>query len=123
MQKSGKIFYENFFIMGRQGQSKLGIASLLISIFTAIGLFILFLIAGVMESNTYGGIDEESAGAIIVGLLIFGFSFLDLLAIGLGIAGIFQKTRERITAIIGTIISSAILIITVSLVGIGLAMS
>ena len=108
--------------MERQGQSKLGIAALIISIFTAIGLFILFLIAGVMESNTNGGIDEESAGAIIVGLLIFGFSFLDLLALGLGIAGIFQKTRERITAIIGTIISSATLIITLSLIGIGLAM-
>ena len=43
--------------MERQGQSKLGIASLLISIFTAIGLFLVFLVAGVMESNTYGGID------------------------------------------------------------------
>ena len=108
--------------MERQGQSKLGIASLLISILTALGLFITILIAALMESNTYGGIDEESAGAIILGLLIFGFGFLDLLAIGLGIAGIFQKTRERITAIIGTIISSAVLIITVSLIGIGLAM-
>ena len=73
--------------MERQGQSKLGIASLLISIFTAIALFIVCLIAGVMESNTYGGIDEESAAAII-----------------------------------GTIISSAVLIFTVSLIGIGLAM-
>ena len=63
-----------------------------------------------------------TAIAIIVGLFIFGFGFLDLLAIGLGIAGIFQKTRERITAIIGTIISSATLIITVSLISIGLAM-
>ena len=108
--------------MERQGQSKLGIAALLISIFTAIGLFILCLIAGVMESNTYGGIDEESTGAVILGLFIFGFGILDLVALGLGIAGIFQKTRERITAIIGTIISSATLIITVSLIGIGLAM-
>ena len=107
--------------MERQGQSKLGITSLLISIFTAIGLFIVFLIAGVMESNTYGGIDEESAGAIILGLFIFGFVFLDLLAVGLGIAGIFQKTRDRITAIIGTILSSATLIITLSLIVIGLA--
>ena len=75
-----------------------------------------------MESNTYGGIDEESAGAIILGLFIFGFGFLDFLAMGLGIAGIFQKTRERITAIIGTIISSATLIIVISLIGVGLAM-
>ncbi len=109
--------------MERQGQSRLGIAALLISISTAIGLFIVFLIAGVMESNTYGGIDEESAGAIILGLFIIGSCFLDLLAMGLGIAGIFQKTRERITAIIGIIISSATLIITVSLIGIGIAMS
>ena len=108
--------------MERQGQSKLGIAALLISIFSAIGLFLVFLIAGVIEANTYGGIDEESAEAIILGLFLFGFGFLDILAIGLGIAGIFQKTRERITAIIGTIISSATLIITVSLIGIGLAM-
>ena len=108
--------------MERQGQSNLGISALLISIFTAIGLFIVFLIAGVMESNTYGGIDEESTGAIILGLFIFGFGFLDLLAIGLGIAGIFQKTRERATAIIGTIISSATLIILLSLIGFGLAM-
>ena len=108
--------------MERQGQSKLGIASLVISIFAAIGLFIVFLIAGVMESNTIGGMDEESVGAIILGLFLFGFSFLDLLAIGLGIAGIFQKIRDRITAIIGTIISCATLLITVSLISIGLAM-
>ena len=88
--------------MERIGQSKLGIASLLISIFTAIGLFISTLIAAAMEANTYGGIDEESAGAIILGLFIIGFCFLDLLAIGLGIAGIFQKMRSRITAIMGT---------------------
>jgi len=108
--------------MERQGQSKLGIASLLISIFNAIALFIVFIIAGVMESNTYGGIDEESAAAIILGLFMFGFWFLDLLAIGLGIAGIFQNIRSRITAIIGTIIAVATLIISVSLVLIGFAM-
>ncbi len=108
--------------MERKGQSKLGIASLLISILTAVGFLIVIAIAGAMEANTYGGIDEESAGAIILGLFIFGFGFLDLLAVGFGIAGIFQKTRERITAIIGIVISSATLIITLSLIGIGLAM-
>ena len=107
--------------MEREGQSKLGIAALIISIFTALGLFILFLIAAVMDANTYGGIDEESAGAIIVGLFIIGFGFLDLLAVGLGIAGIFQKSRSRITAIFGTIISSATLIIIFSAIGIGMA--
>ena len=99
----------------------MGIASLLISIFTAIGFFIVTIIAGIMEANTYGGIDEESTEAIILGLSILGFGFLDLLAIGLGIGGIFQKTRGRITAIIGTIISLATLIVTFSLIAIGIA--
>tara|TARA_Y100001970_G_C14195909_1_gene838079 strand:+ start:1539 stop:1868 length:330 start_codon:yes stop_codon:yes gene_type:complete len=107
--------------MERQGQSKLGIASLLISIFTAIGIFITIIIAGIVEANTIGGMDEESLEAILLGLSIFGLCFLDLLSIGLGIAGIFQKIRYRITAIIGTIISTATLIITLSLIVIGLA--
>ena len=108
--------------MERQGQSKLGISSLLISIFTAIGIFIILIIATVMESNTYGGIDEESPAAIILGLFLIGSIFLDILAIGLGIGGIFQNMRRRIAAVIGTVISSATLIITLSLIGIGFAL-
>ena len=42
----------------------------MISIFTALGLFIVFIFAGVMEANTIGGLDEESAGAIILGLFM-----------------------------------------------------
>jgi hypothetical protein len=101
----------------------LGIASLLISIITAIGLFTVTIFAGVIESNSYRGMNEESADAIILGLFIFGFGFLDLLALDFGIAGIFQKTRARIISIIGTIVSSSTLIITVSLIGISLAIS
>ena len=48
----------NFHIMERQGQSKLEIASLLISMITAMGLFIFTLIAGVIESNSYRGMKE-----------------------------------------------------------------
>ena len=48
----------NFYIMERQGQSKLEIASLLISMITAMGLFIFTLIAGVIESNSYRGMKE-----------------------------------------------------------------
>ena len=44
--------------MERQGQSKLEIASLLISMITAMGLFIFTLIAGVIESNSYRGMKE-----------------------------------------------------------------
>ena len=106
--------------MERKGLSILGLSSLIISIFTALGLFITFLIAGYFESISAGGLEEESTEAVLIGLFILGFSFLDLLAMCLGIAGIFQKVRDRITAIIGTSISSATLIITISLIGIGM---
>ncbi len=106
--------------MERTGQSRLGIASLSISIVSALGLFILVIIAGIIESSSPGGMDEESIEAVIIGLFLFGFVGLDLVAIGLGIGGIFQKSRERILAIIGTVIAVATEIITISLVTIGL---
>ena len=104
----------------RTGHSRFGIASLFISIATVLGIFILLIIAGIIESSSPGGMDEESIEAMIIGLFVFGFIGLDLVAIGLGIAGIFQKSRQRVLAIIGTIIALATEIITISIVTIGL---
>ncbi len=80
----------------------------------------LFVIAGIIETTSPGGIDEESIGALIIGLFLFGFVGLDLVAIGLGIAGIFQQTRKRILAVIGTVIALATEIITISIMTIGM---
>jgi hypothetical protein len=52
-----------------------------------------------------GGIDEESAGAVVLGLLIIGMMLLDLVALGLGIGGLIQKDRKKVFAILGTIFS------------------
>ena len=54
--------------MEREGLSKLGLSSLIISIFTALGIFITFLIAGYFESISAGGLEEESTEAILIGL-------------------------------------------------------
>ena len=106
--------------MERTGQSRFGIASLSISIASALGLFILFIIAGIIETSSPGGMDVESIEAMLIGLFLFGFVGLDLVALGLGIAGIFQKTRQRVLAILGTIIAFATEIITISIITIGL---
>ena len=103
----------------RTGQSRLGIASLSISIISALAVFILMITAGIIDSSLPGGMDEESALAITLGLFLCAFMGLDLLAIGLGIAGIFQKSRQRVLAIIGTIIAVATEIILFSLMIIG----
>ena len=49
--------------------SGLGIASFIISLAAGAALVVLLGIAGVIESQP-GGMDEESAGAVLVGLLL-----------------------------------------------------
>ena len=109
--------------MERTGHSRFGIASLSISIAIALGIFILFIIAGIIESSSPRGMAEESILAMIIGLFLVVFVGLDLVAIGLGIAGIFQKSRQRGLAVIGTVIALATEIITISIVTIGLLTS
>lgn len=84
-------------------------------------MFLLLIIAGVMETSTPGGMDEESAGAVIIGLLLFALVGALLAAIGLGIAGLVQGNRKKIFAILGTVFSTAILLGTLFLLLVGMA--
>lgn len=102
--------------------SGLGIASFISSIVAGILIFILIVIAGVMEVSTPGGVDEKSAEAVIVGLFIFAFLFLCLVALGLGIAGLIQKDRKKLFAVLGAIFSTVTLTGTISIILIGSAM-
>lgn len=108
--------------MERIGQSRLGIASLLISIANIIVAFIIFLVAGIWESSAPGGVDENSVGAVILGLLLFGSIGVNLVSIGLGVAGILQKQRIRICAVVGTSLATASLVVTVALLAIGMVL-
>jgi len=101
--------------------SGLGIASFITSIVAGILTFLLIVIAGVMEVSTPGGMNEESAGAVIVGLFLFAFLFACLVTLVLGIAGLIQKDRKKIFAILGTVFSAVTLVGTISLVMLGLA--
>jgi hypothetical protein len=84
--------------MEEQKHSELGIASFIISIVSGIFAFMLFVIAGIMEASTPGGMDEESAGAIITGLFLIASLGLSLLTLGLSIGGLMQKERKKIFA-------------------------
>ncbi|MCG9740068.1 hypothetical protein L1D32_18060 [Shewanella insulae] len=99
--------------------SGLGIAGFVLSILSTLLIFGLLIIAGVLEATTPGGIDETSPEAIIVGLLLFAFIGLTLVALGLGVAGLFQKQRKKIFAILGTIFSSVTVLATLALIGYG----
>ncbi len=101
--------------------SGIGIASFITSLISGVFIFLLIVIAGIMEASSPTGIDEESAAAILVGLALFLFGGLALISLGLGIAGLFQKDRQKVFAILGTVFSSSILLGTTLLMVVGAA--
>lgn len=82
----------------------------------------IFAIAGIMEASTPGGMDEDSAGATMVGLFMFAAMGTTLIALGLGIGGLLQKERNKIFAILGTTFSLVAIAGTLFLLLLGLAM-
>ena len=103
--------------------SKLGLTSFIISIVCSLLMFLAFGIAGVMEMNTPGGMDEESVRAMIVGLAIIGLILIQGLSFILGTAGLFQKGKKKVFAIIGMLCSAFTVFCTLALIGIGLMMA
>ncbi len=99
--------------------SGMGIASFIISIVGSVSMFVLFVLAGVMATSRPGGMDESSAQAVVLGLLIIGMLFVNLVALGLGMAGLFQKERKKVFVILGTIFSGITVVLTVVLLIIG----
>ena len=77
----------------------LGIASFITSVVSGIAIFLLIVIPGLVEASTPGGMDEESKGAVVDGLFLFAFLGATLVALGLEIAGLLQKDRNKIFAI------------------------
>src|SRR5881398_2607814 len=85
-------------------------------------MFVAFLIATVLQTTTPGGIDKQSVGNILLGLFMIALLGVELIAIGLGVAGILQRERRKVFAILGTIFASVTIVGTLFLVLIGLAM-
>ena len=102
--------------------SGLGISSFIVSIATGVSMFLLFIAAGMMEISTPGGIDEDSVGAMLVGLFLFAFLLLSVLAIGLGIAALFQRDRKKLFAVLGIVFAASTIVITMFLMILGLMM-
>ena len=107
--------------MEDQKHSRLGIASFITSIVSGVLMFLLLVIAGVMETSTPGGMDENSAGAMMVGLFLFAFLGAALVALGLGIGGLIEKDRKKIFAILGTVFAAITVVGTIFILMLGLA--
>jgi len=108
--------------MEEQRHSGLGIASFITGITSAVLMFLLIVVAGALEASTPGGMNEESAAAVIVGLFLILFMLTSVLALGLGIAGLFQRERKKVFPILGTVFSSFTVLGTILLVMVGMTL-
>jgi hypothetical protein len=124
----------------RSGQSRLGIASLIIAVLTTVLLVLLFVVAFNTAGNLLGGADpstvtpqdlqrnlENNPGATgVLGVAGFGLvltPFLYVLGAALGIAGLVQKRRLRLFAVLGTIFNALALLGLVLLILFGAVLS
>ncbi|MEM9082929.1 MAG: hypothetical protein AAGB34_04970 [Planctomycetota bacterium] len=101
-------------------QSWLGITSFSLSVLFGLGLFALFVIVGTMEAQSVGGVDEESPVAIALRLLMFGCLFGELVAGGLGIAGLFERNKVKTFSVLGLAFSVVAFVLFVGMMMIGL---
>lgn len=103
--------------------SGLGISSFIIAIGVCVLEFVLIIIAGVMESSTPGGVDEDSMLAAILGLVILGGLGVNLLGVGLGIAGLVQRDVKKAFSVLGVAFNGLIICGIFMLMVIGMMMA
>jgi len=111
----------------RSGHSRMGIASLIIAVLTTVLLVLLLVVISNAAGQLLGNADpqnvtpqdlqrslEENPGSTgVLGVAGFGLvvtPFLYLLGIALGIAGLAQKRRGRLFAVLGTVFNALILL-------------
>lgn len=82
----------------------------------------LFVLAGIADTVTAGGLDEDSWIVTLLGIAIIATLFALVVALGLGIAGICVSGVKKLFAILGTTFSAVTIILTIVLIVIGLIM-
>lgn len=102
--------------------SGMGVAAFVMSIIAGVLMFLLIAATAVMTAGSPGGLDSNSAAAILVGLVMIFLLGIDVVAIGLGLAGLMQRDRKRVFPILGLVIATATILGTIVLVIIGNSM-
>jgi hypothetical protein len=96
----------------------LGIASFVIALAVLVLILLLFLVAGVMHN---AGVATPTANAV-VGSGLFFLWFVDLVAVGLGIAGAVDRGSKKVSPVLGLVIAFITLSVSVALVLVGIHM-
>jgi hypothetical protein len=99
---------------GGGSHSTIGIVSFAAAVLAGVMVFALFVVAGVMAANSGGYFAEDSPAAILAGLGLFASMGVALLALVLGVVGLFQDGKKLFPTL-GTTISGVVLLGTVVL--------
>jgi hypothetical protein len=84
--------------------SGFGIVAFILSLTSAVTIFGLVVIAGLMEDSVPGSMDEDSAEVVSLVLGLICSLFSACLSFVFGIIGLLQSRRKKVFAILGTII-------------------
>jgi len=102
------------------GHSGLGIVSLAIAVVVGLAEIVLLVIAGILESQTPGGVDENSPEAMILGLLLIGGMVMSLVGGVLAVVALVQGGRNKIFPILGLALNGMIIVGMIGIITIGL---
>ena len=104
-------------------QSGFGIASIIISVFVGIVLFVMIAYAGYVEMSDPGSVDETAPLAMILGFAIMGGIGMAFLGMTLGMIGCVFPDKSKIASIIGIVFNLLIVLSVCGLMGLGMAVS
>jgi hypothetical protein len=104
------------------GHSTLGILSFGLSLLTGAGIFLLFVIAGVLTAASGGPPPDDSPQAIIIGLGFIGGLGIALVGLVLGVVGMLSPNHNRTFAYLGVGFNGVILLGTIALLCVGMMM-
>lgn len=109
--------------IGREDKhSRMGIASLVLAILVGVLVFLIIGGAGVLEASTPGGMDEDSPLVVLIGFAVIGCLLANLVGLGLGIAGMIQRRRKKLFAILGAIFNGLVVLVVLAVIVLGLVL-
>ncbi len=94
----------------RQGHSKIGIASFIIAMCVMVISFMLVLFSSLVQVKNPSYFEDDSAGAVLLGLMVIFAAFAGLCGVVLGIAGLFEKNKNIIFSILGAVFNAMVVL-------------
>ena len=101
--------------------SRMGVASFVVAILATVVLVALFVAGTVVASSAFENVDPQTldpeslqnspafASLALIGIGVLGCLILYVIGLGLGVAGLIQRTRKRLFSALGTALNGLVL--------------